>query len=269
MGIIRAKIGIIGGSGMYSLLDDAKRVSIMTEYGSPSSDISIGTVEGVSVAFIARHGERHSLPPHKVPYKANIEALSKIGVERIIATTAVGSLVPEYRPGDFVFLDQFVNMTHGRDDTFFHSAPVTHVSSAEPYCSELTRIATDASKGMGIRLHKGATIVVINGPRFSSKAESRFFRNQGFHVIGMTQYPEVMLAREKRMCYFSIGIVTDYDSGLEGDKTVKPVSFEEITRVFSKNVGKVKQLILKTVPMIPDKRGCACEKSLEGAVISV
>jgi 5'-methylthioadenosine phosphorylase len=266
---LRSKIGVIGGSGLYSLLDDAKRVSIKTEYGRPSSDITIGNIEGVSVAFIARHGDRHTLPPHRVPYKANIEAFRRLGVERIISTNAVGSLVPRYKPGDFVFFDQFVNMTQGRDDTFFHTAPVTHVSSAEPYCSELTRIATEVSSGLNIKLHRSGTVVVINGPRFSSKAESKFFRNQGFHVINMTQYPEVMLARERRMCYFGIGIVTDYDVGLEGNKLIKPVSAEDVIRTFSKNIEKAKRLILKTVPRIPDKRSCGCANSLDGAVMSV
>ena len=182
-------------------------------------------------------------------------------------TNSVGSLVPDYKPGDFVFFDQFVNMTHGRDDTFFHAAPVTHISSAEPYCKELTRIGIAASKGMKIRLHKEATVVVVNGPRFSSKAESKFFRNQGFHVINMTQYPEVMLAKEKSMCYLGIGMVTHYDAGLEDDKSIKPVSSDEITKMFSETLGKVKQLISKIVPEIPEKRGCDCAKSLEGAVI--
>lgn len=262
----KTKIGIIGGSGLYNLLEDAKEISVKTAYGDPSSKPKIGMISGVQVAFIARHGEKHTIPPHKVPYKANIEALSNLGVERIIATSTLGSLNPDYKPGDFVFFDQFVNMAQSRDDTFFHAAPVTHVSSAEPYCTELRRIAMKASEGLDARLHTTGTVVVINGPRFSSKAESKFFGNQGFHVITMTQYPEVILAREKRICYLGIGLVTDYDAGLEDNPNIKPVSFSEISRIFSENVEKVTKLISNITPKIPSKRSCSCSKALEGAV---
>lgn len=265
---MEAEIGIIGGSGFYSLLEDSEKVDVETAYGKPSDSISIGKVAGKRVAFIPRHGSKHAFPPHKVPYKANIEALYDLGVKRIIGTNAVGSLVEEYAPGDFVFFDQFVNMTHGRDDTFFHSSPVVHVSAADPYCPEMRKDAYSISHELGLKSHRDGTVVVINGPRFSSRAESRFFSSQGFHVINMTQYPEVMLAREKGICYLGIGIVTDYDAGLENRDDIKAVSAEEVGKVFAKGIGDAKRLVLDLIPRINDNRECGCAAALEGAVIA-
>src|SRR5271157_3483373 len=197
----KAKIGIIGGSGFYSLLENPERADIDTPYGKPSDEISLGRISGKEVAFLPRHGGGHTIAPHKVPYRANIEALSRMGVERLIASGAVGSLVAEYEPGDFVFFDQFVNMSHGRDETFFDADRVAHISTAEPYCPELRKIAAEAADRLGMKYHDRGTVVIVNGPRFSTKAESRFFANQGFQLINMTQYPEISLAREKEMCY--------------------------------------------------------------------
>ncbi len=266
---MEAEIGIIGGSGFYSLIEGSEKVEINTKYGKTSDSISVGTISGRKVAFIPRHGSRHVIPPHKVPYRANIEALSQLGVKRIIATNAVGSLVENYAPGDFVFFDQFMNMTHGRADSFYDEDQVAHVSPAEPYCSELRKIAGSISHSNGIKYHPDGTVVVINGPRFSTKAESKFFNGHGFQVINMTQYPEVMLAKEKAMCYLGIGIVTDYDSGLEGRSDIKPVNAEEVNRVFAKSIGTAKKLILDLVPKIPKERSCACKNALDGALIHV
>ncbi|EQD29454.1 5'-methylthioadenosine phosphorylase II, partial [mine drainage metagenome] len=169
------KIGIIGGSGMYSLLNDAENIQKETEYGVPSDGISVGRIEGIDIAFIPRHGRAHTIPPHKVPYKANIEALASMGVERIVATNAVGSLNPDYKPGDFVLFDQFMNFTSGREDTFFHGPSVVHVSTADPYCPEMRSIALGKAADMGLEVHANGTVAVINGPRFSSKAESMYF----------------------------------------------------------------------------------------------
>lgn len=260
-----AEIGIIGGSGFYSLLSDAEKKAIDTKYGKPSSEISIGKIGNKKVAFIARHGEKHTIPPHKVPYRANIEALSSLGVKRIIASSAVGSLKKEYAPGDFVFFDQYVNWTHGRADTFYDENVVAHVSNAYPYCGELRKQAEAAAKEAKIKYHNKGTIVIINGPRFSSRAESQFFSAQGFHAIGMTQYPEVALAREKAICYLGIGIVTDYDSGLEGRDDIKPVEFSEILSTFAKNVDKAKELVTRMVPSVSSERRCDCSKALGGA----
>ncbi|MEM0202180.1 MAG: MTAP family purine nucleoside phosphorylase [Candidatus Micrarchaeaceae archaeon] len=263
-------IGIIGGSGMYILLEGADEIQKETEYGNTSDNINIGNINEVKVAFIPRHGKNHIIPPHRVPYKANIEALAGMGVERIIATNAVGSLNPDYKPGDFVIFDQFMNFTSNRDDTFFNGPRVVHISTAEAFCPELRGLAISKAKSMGLSLHEKGTVAVINGPRFSSKAESKYFRNTGADMVNMTLYPEIALAREKAMCYLGIGIVTDYDSGLEGDPGIKPVDYQEVGRMFSANVPKLKELITAIVNEVPATRNsCNCSKSLEGAEVKV
>ena len=264
---MKADIGIIGGSGLYSMATGLEEIEVNTEYGKPSNNIAVGKLGGRTVAFLPRHGAKHVLPPHKVPYKANIAALKSLGVSRIIATSTVGSLASEYKPGDMVFFDQFVNATYGRDDTFFHSYPVAHVSPAEPYCPELRSIAAKAAEKLKINHHKSGTVVVINGPRFSTKAESRIFSKQGIHTINMTQYLEAVLAREQELCYLGIGIVTDYDAGLEGRSDIEPVSMSEINRMFAANLGRVKTLIAEITSNIPQKRGCKCAEAMANAMI--
>lgn len=264
----KARIGIIGGSGFYSLLDSPAHIATDTQYGKSSSDISIGTLAGKAVAFLSRHGDRHTLTPHRIPYRANIEALSELGVERLITTNAVGSLVAEYEPGDIVFFDQFVNMTHGREDTFYDSEKVVHISPAEPYCPELRKIAIGCAKKLGLKHHERGTVVVVNGPRFSTKAESRFFSAHGFEMINMTQYPEVILARERELCYLGIGIVTDYDAGLEGRPEIKPVTSDALSRTFASSIGNLKRLIPEIVAAVPEKRvECKCGEALKDAVM--
>lgn len=264
---MEAEIGIIGGSGFYSLAGNLAEVEMDTPFGRPSSQIGIGNIGGKRVAFISRHGKKHTIPPHKVPYKANIEALRQLGVKRIISSSAIGSLRKEYRPGEIVLFDQFVNMTHGRDDTFFHESPVTHVSSADPYCGELREFAAETAGRIDAKLHKTGTVVVVNGPRFSSRAESRFFKAQGFDVISMTQYPEVMLARERGICYAGIGTITDYDAGLEGSEDIEPVTAKEVSANFAKTVGMVKKMIVEMIPMVRTERMCRCGNALDGAVM--
>ena len=263
-----AKIEIIGGSGFYSLIEDPEFVTPETKYGLPSDNMSIGTIAGVEVAFIPRHGAKHTIPPHKVPYRANISAFEELGINRIIATNALGSLKEDYRPGDFVLFDQFVNMTHGRQDTFFDEDIVAHVGMAEPYCPEMRGIASAQLKELKFRHHDTGSVVVINGPRFSSRAESRFFSKQGFDVINMTQYPEAALAREKGMCYLGIGIVTDYDVGLEGNADIKPVNAEEVNIVFGKSINKARELITSIVPAAARGRQCECKGSLDNAIVT-
>lgn len=263
-----SEIGIIGGSGLYSLLENAEEVSVDTKYGSPSDKISVGTLAGVNVAFLPRHAKKHTIPPHKVPYRANIEALRKLGVKRIIATNAVGSLKPEYKPGFIALFDQFVNATNGRPDTFFDEGEVVHISSAEPYCPQLRSIAFDVGLKAGIAMHQSGTVVVINGPRFSTKAESRTFAAQGHHMVNMTQYPEIVLARERQMCYLGIALITDYDAGLEERMDIKPVTNAEVVKIFGENVDKAKRIITDVVKSVPKDRTCSCSKSLEGAVMT-
>lgn len=263
-----AEIGIIGGSGFYSMLEDAQSMELETEYGKPSDKVSIGTMSGKRVAFIPRHGSKHTFPPHKVPYRANIQALYDLGVRRIIATNAVGSLNPKFGVGKIVAFDQFINQTHGRPDTFFDTS-VAHVSTAEPYCPELRTVSTVAANNLKLDYADGASVVVINGPRFSTRAESLFFSRQGFDLINMTQYPEVALAREKAMCYLALGMVTDYDAGLVGRSDIKPVSHKEVMETFSKNVENVKALIKDIIKDMPAERKCQCSNALDGAIIKV
>ena len=253
-------IGIFGGSGFYSLLDNAEIIQRETPFGMPSSPVTVGTIGHQEVAFIARHGPHHEHPPHKIPYKANIYAFKELGVSRIIAPSAVGSLRREIEPGHFVVPDQFVNFTN-RDDTFFNEVPVTHVSAADPYCPELRDMIIKMARQLGMPLHEKGTVVVVNGPRFASRAESSFYRANNWDIINMTQYPEVILAREMEMCYANISLVTDYDVGLKGEK---PVSAEEVGMAFRENSEKLKRLIFDCVPNLQE-RNCNCKHSLDNA----
>ncbi len=239
--------------------------NIATPYGKTSSDITVGAVGDKKVAFIARHGTKHEYPPHKVPYKANIFALKQLGVTHIIAPAAVGSLKAEIKPGDFVVPDQFVNMTHGRDDTFYHGPETTHISSAEPYCPELRKLIISEGKKRGLKMRDSGTVVVIQGPRFASKAESEMFRKMGFDIINMTQYPECILARELEMCYANISIVTDYDTGLKDNPGINPVTMEEVVKVFNQNNERLKKFLFEIIPEIHDERKCICHEALRGA----
>ncbi len=258
----KVKIAVIGGSGLYSLLEDSEEWKTETKYGRPSDTIKIGKITGKKIAFLPRHGSKHSIPPARVPYIANIEALNQLGVERIIATNAVGSINLKYKPGDFVIFDQFINTTH-RPDTFFNEEKVVHISSADPYCSELSAIALKAGKKLGLPMHKKATVVIVNGPRFSTKAESKYYSMIGGDVINMTQYPENVLAIEKAMCYLGIGIVTDYDAGVfEGTETA---SLHEVNKKFNENITKLKELLLEIISNTPEIRSCSCKNSLNSA----
>jgi len=257
------KIGVFGGSGFYSLMEGAEKVKVDTPYGAPSDLISVGEVAGKKVAFLPRHGERHTLPPHKIPYKANLYAMKSLGVERIIAPCAAGSLQPHVKIGDFVISDQIVNRTYRRDDTFYDGPVVTHISFADPYCPELRQIAISSARKLGLPIHEKGTVVVIEGPRFSTRAESKWYASMGWEVINMTQYPESVLARELEMCYVNIALITDYDVGVEGK--VPPVSHEEVIRVFSENNEKLKDLVFEVIKNIPEERHCGCGEALKGA----
>ena len=265
----RAKIGVFGGSGLYEFLKQRKEVIMETPYGYPSATINVSKSGGKSLAFIPRHGRRHEFPPHVVPYRANLYAFKQLGVERILAPSAVGSLQAGIEPGDFVFSDQFVNFTTGRRDTFFDGPETTHISTADPYCPEMRKIGIEVANKLGMRFHRKGTVVVIQGPRFSTRAESNFFGSQGWDIINMTQYPEVVLARELEICYANISLVTDYDVGLEGNPKVKPVSHEEVIKVFGSNIEKLRGLILEMVRVMPEKRSCGCGNALEGARLKV
>jgi 5'-methylthioadenosine phosphorylase len=266
----KAKIGIFGGSGFYKLFAEGEgkfeNEYLNFPFGQPSSPPVLGQISGRDVAFIARHGKEHRIPPHKIPNKANIDCFNQLGVERILGPCAAGSLQPEVKPGDFVIADQLIDMTHGRDDTFFHGPEVAHVSIAEPYCPEMRKVAIEACESLGISYHPKGTVVVINGPRFATKAESKFYSNQGWEVINMTQYPECVLAREKEMCYLNISLITDYDAGLEGHPEVKAVSAADVGKIFQENNEKVKKLIAEVIKNLSE-RGCGCGNAMKDAFI--
>lgn len=212
----RADIGVFGGSGFYSLIENAREVTIETPYGAPSDKLALGEIAGKRVAFLPRHGKDHRFPPQVINYRANLYAMKMLGVKWIIAPTACGSLKAEVKPGSMVVADQVVDRTTGRKDTYYDGPITTHVSFADPYCPTMRPIAIEALRSLDIETHEQGTIVVIQGPRFSTRAESRWFSAAGWEVINMTQYPEAYLARELEMCYVNISLITDYDVGLEG-----------------------------------------------------
>ena len=261
-------IGVFGGSGFYSLLDDVRKEHLKTPYGEPSGDFALGSLDGQEMVFLARHGSKHTVPPAQINYRANLWAMKKLGVTQLIAPTAAGSLQPWIKPGDFVVCDQFVDHTQGRADTFFTGPRVAHVSAADPYCPRLRALAVATGRELGVTMHDGGTVVVINGPRFSSRAESRWFAAQGWEVVNMTQYPEQILARELELCYVNIALITDYDSGLEGSPDIAPVTVAEVERFFRTNNDRVRELILQLIPKLAGgERNCPCPTAMEQAFI--
>jgi 5'-methylthioadenosine phosphorylase len=257
------RVGVFGGSGFYSFLDDVEQVPVDTPYGSPSAPVSIGSIAGRRVAFIPRHGLKHEFPPHAVPYRANLWALKELGVERVFGPTAVGSLQPGVKPGHFVVSDQLVDRTSGRTSTFYDGPVTTHVSFADPYCPVLREVALKAAEDHDVTVHAQGTVVVIEGPRFSTRAESRFYAQQGWEIINMTQFPEALLARELEMCYANISLVTDYDVGVVGE--VDAVSHEEVIRVFQENTERLRGLLFAAIEALPEERECACGVALATA----
>ncbi len=261
----RAEIGIFGGSGFYSLAGDVEEVWVETPYGPPSDRVALTTVGGRKVAFLPRHGRDHRYPPHRINYRANLWAMKELGVTRIIGPCAAGSLQPDIPPGTFVLCDQFVNRTWGRADTFFDGPVTTHISAADPYCPQLREAAAGVCARLGVPHRREGTVVVVQGPRFSTRAESREFRERGWQVINMTQYPEVILARELGMCYLNISLITDYDVGLEGHPDVRPVTHQEVLRVFQDNLERLRRLLWELIPAIPPARTCACGQAVQQA----
>jgi 5'-methylthioadenosine phosphorylase len=258
-----AEIAVLGGTGFYRFLDDITEVAVQTPYGPPSARVAVGEMSGRPVAFLPRHGVHHELPAHRVNYRANLWALRRLGVRRILAPCSVGSLQPHLKPGDFVVCDQVVDRTRGRADTFFDGPVVNHIAFADPYCAELGAVVSDAAHAEGITAHPQGTVVVIQGPRFSTRAESRWFSSVGWDVVNMTQYPEVVLARELGLCYSGIALVTDYDVGLEGVEGIEPVTMEVIFKVLAENVERVRRLLARAIPAVPTERGCACGQALD------
>jgi 5'-methylthioadenosine phosphorylase len=260
-------VGIFGGSGFYRFLDEVEEVAVDTPYGPPSARIRLGEVDGTRVAFMPRHGDEHTLPPHRINYRANVWAMRQMGARRILGPSACGSLKPELQPGTFVVCDQFVDRTWAREDTFYDGPQTTHVSAADPYCPDLSAILVETATELEIPVVKGGTVVVVQGPRFSTRAESRWFGAAGWDVVNMTQYPEAWLARELELCYANVSLVTDYDVGLEGLPHVEPVSADAAFEVFSRNLDRLRALLFRAVPKIGPQPDDICASALDSAIV--
>jgi 5'-methylthioadenosine phosphorylase len=256
------EIGIFGGTGIYDseMLENAQEITMNTPFGKPSDSITVGIFKGRKIAFLPRHGKKHTIPPHLINYKANIWAFKELGITRIIAPSAVGSLKEEVEPGHFALPTQFLDFTKSRNGSFSENGRVIHISVAEPFCPELQTAILKVVNEQNFHIHNNCTYVCIEGPRFSTKAESKFYRNTGADIIGMTLVPECQLAREAQMCYVSISTVTDYDVWAE-----KPVTAKEVLETLSKNVERTKKVLSELVSQIPKTRNCLCEKALDEA----
>ncbi len=262
----RAEIGVIGGSGFYEFLDSVDEVVVETPFGRPSDPLVVGSVAGKRVAFLPRHGRDHRYPPHKIPYRANLWALRSVGVRQILAPSAVGSLTTSYGPGTLVVPDQLVDRTTGRVQTFYDQDSAVHVQFADPYCPVGRARAVSAARSAGWVPAASGTLVVIDGPRFSTRAESRWYAAQGWTLIGMTGHPEAVLARELALCYTAIALVTDTDAGVEeGDG----VTHDEVFRVFSANVTRLRDLMVTIIEGLPAERTCSCPNVLDGLKLPI
>ena len=247
---MKADIGIFGGSGLYSLMDNVEEVDIDTPYGKPSDKIFMAEYAGKKIAFLPRHARDHSIPPHKINYRANVWAFKELGCKAVICPCAAGSLQVNYAPGDFAIADQWVDRTNGtRADTFFEGPDVKHISPAIPYTQSLRELALSAAKQNDIKVHDGGTVVVINGPRFSTQAESKWFHDMGWEIINMTQYPEAYLVKEAGMDVVNISLITDYDSGVHTG--TEPVSHEAVLEVFNQNLDNLRKLLFTLIELIP------------------
>lgn len=255
-----AKIGLIGGTGVYdpNLLTGISEENVSTEYGTVK--VKIGDYKGISVAFLARHGEDHAVPPHKINYRANIMAMKKLGVERLIATGAVGSLNLEMQPGEFVLVDQFLDFTKTRVQTFYDDITrgVVHVDMTEPYCLELRKIIANAAATLEFPVKTSGTYVCTEGPRFETPAEIKMYSYLGGDLVGMTSVPEVVLAREAQMCYATIGMVTNYAAGI----SPTPLTHAEVVEAMNQNIENFKKLVLRTIEIIPQERICECQNAV-------
>ncbi len=244
-----AEIGVFGGSGFYALLEDVREIKVDTPYGAPSDSLFLADVGGRRVAFLPRHGRRHTIPPHRINYRANVWAMKSLGVKAAISPCAAGSLALHVRPGDFVVCDQFVDRTTGRADTFYDGPIVTHLSSAETYHPTLRQLAIETIRDHGIEVHERGTVVVIQGPRFSTKSESKWFSDAGWEVINMTQYPEAWLCRELGMAVVNISLITDYDAGVhEGTEAVNAT---DVLEVFQANAERIQKVVLDLIGRFP------------------
>ena len=262
------RIGIIGGSGLYKIegIEDIKQISVKTPFGEPSDKFILGVLEGKKIVFLPRHAAGHRISPSQINYRANIYAMKKLGVERIISVTACGSLKEEIRPLDFVVIDQFVDRTnHAREMTFFDQGVVVHIVFAYPICRHLSEVIYTSGKNLNLTMHKGGTYLNMEGPAFSTLAESRLYRNWGMDVIGMTNMPEAKLAREAEICYSTIACVTDYDCWHPQHESV---TLDMVMQNLSKNTDNAKKLLLEVIKNIAQERACACKDALAHAIVT-
>jgi 5'-methylthioadenosine phosphorylase len=262
---VEAEVGVFGGSGFYSFLDDVNEVAVDTPFGPTSAPVTIGTVGERRVAFIPRHGRDHQHAPAAVPARANLWAMRTLGVQQVIGPCAAGSLKPDVHPGDFVVLDQLVDRTWGRPDTYYDAGLAHHVSFADPYCAVVAAAAVAAGRRTGVTMHERGTVVVVQGPRFSTRAESQWFRAQGWEVVNMTQYPEAYLARELGMHYAGIALITDYDTGVEHDPGVDAVTQDRVFAFFEENLHRMRDLLLDLIPRLPadpSSYDCSCTEAI-------
>ena len=262
----RAEIGVIGGSGFYSFLGDIEEVSVETPFGAPSDPIAIGSLGDRRVAFVPRHGRDHRYPPHTIPYRANLWALRSLGVTQVVAPSAVGSLTQDYGPGTLAIPDQIVDRTSGRSQTYYDKGGAVHISFADPYCPAGRQVALEASRAHGWSPIDGGTLVIIEGPRFSTRAESQSYAAQGWTLVGMTGHPEAVLARELALCYTPVCLVTDLDAGIAAGEGVTQ---EEVFRVFAQNVDRLRDLIGEVVKALPAERDCLCPHVLDGIKLPI
>lgn len=262
----RAEIGVIGGSGLYKFLTSATPVPVDTPYGPPSDPVVIGDVGGRKVAFLPRHGADHRYPPHRIPYQANLWALRSVGVRQVLAPCAVGGLQPDLGPGTLVVPDQLVDRTSGRPHTYYDHGGAVHVSFADPYCPDGRRAVLDTAARSGVAALDGGTMVVVEGPRFSTRAESRWYAGQGWSLVNMTGYPEAVLARELALCYTSLALVTDVDAGVSAEEAV---SQEEVYRVFAEHTETVRSLLFDVIGALPTARTCPCSHALDDIPLPV
>jgi len=255
----KSKIAVIGGSGIGEIFEEKEKIAVHTPYGEPSDYISIGNISGITVAFLPRHGKGHRIPPHRINYRANIYALHELGIEKVVSVSAVGSLQEKLKPGDLAIVSQFIDFTKNRIYTFYDGPKVVHISMADPFSADMNAILSKNARKLGFNVHENVTYVCIEGPRFSTRAESKMFRNFA-DVIGMTLVPEVNLAREMGMCYSTVATITDYDVWAE-----KPVTASEVIRIMNENEYKVKEILKVSLNEIEIMDVKKCKKVLEEA----
>jgi 5'-methylthioadenosine phosphorylase len=263
----QASVGVIGGSGLYSMegLQSVREFRVRTPYGTPSDSIVVGTIDGTRVAFLSRHGRGHRLNPTEINYRANIYALKSLGVSRVISVSAVGSMKESIKPGDVVIPDQFIDLTKRRVSTFFEGGMVAHVAFGDPVCGSLARTLISTATGLEAAIHRGGTYVCMEGPQFSTKGESRLYRQWGVDVIGMTNMPEAKLAREAELCYATMALVTDYDCWHE---TEEAVTVEAILATLHRNVELAKRILRVMIPSLSESGDCSCQHALDNAIVT-